>query len=100
MNAINIIGVMYVWSICAGRCRGVYYWQNGSRNDKAQVRLETSDDDKTTELHITGVSASKFSHSILLSQWELYTFRLMSEKRFIIFSKKGGTLSSAASVAK
>ncbi|CAM9950093.1 unnamed protein product [Laminaria digitata] len=33
---------------------GVYYWQNGSRNDKAKVRLETSDDEKTTELYITG----------------------------------------------
>lgn len=34
---------------------GVYYWQNGSRNDKAQVRLETSDDDTMTEIYITGV---------------------------------------------
>lgn len=33
---------------------GVYYWQNGSRNDKAKVRLETSDDEKTTELYING----------------------------------------------
>lgn len=38
------------------RSSGVYYWQNGSRNDKAKVRLETSDDDTTTELYITGVS--------------------------------------------
>eukprot|EP00903_Cladosiphon_okamuranus_P006366 g6235.t1 len=35
---------------------GVYYWQNGSRNDKAQVRLETSDDDTTTEIFITGAA--------------------------------------------
>ncbi|CAM9698428.1 unnamed protein product, partial [Sphacelaria rigidula] len=34
--------------------RGVYYWQNASRNDKAKVRLETSDDDSLTELYITG----------------------------------------------
>ncbi|CAN0071596.1 unnamed protein product, partial [Ectocarpus fasciculatus] len=35
---------------------GVYYWQNGSRNDKAQVRLETSDDDTLTEIYITGAA--------------------------------------------
>lgn len=35
---------------------GIYYWQNASRNDRAKVRLETTDDNLTTELFITGVS--------------------------------------------
>ncbi|CAM9892500.1 unnamed protein product [Discosporangium mesarthrocarpum] len=32
---------------------GVYYWQNASRNDKAKVRLETSEDEDVTELFVT-----------------------------------------------
>lgn len=35
---------------------GIYYWQNASRKDRAKVRLETTDDDLTTELFITAVS--------------------------------------------
>ncbi|KAG5177103.1 CPLD51 protein required for cyt b6 assembly [Tribonema minus] len=32
---------------------GVYYWNNAQRKDKAQVRLETTDDDTTVEIRIT-----------------------------------------------
>lgn len=49
-----------------GLCSGVYYWQNGSRNDKAQVRLETSDDDTTTEIFITGVRQMPERHLITI----------------------------------
>lgn len=50
-------------SVCGVVCSGVYYWQNGSRNDKAQVRLETSDDDTTTEIFITGVRRMPKRHT-------------------------------------
>lgn len=47
---------------------GVYYWQNGSRNDKAKVRLETSEDDKRTELYVMGVSGNHGSDLLDLKE--------------------------------
>lgn len=33
---------------------GVYYWQRASREDTVQVKLETSDDEETTEIVTVG----------------------------------------------
>ncbi|CAM9140420.1 unnamed protein product, partial [Chrysoparadoxa australica] len=33
---------------------GIYYWQNATREERAKVRLETTDDDMWTEINILG----------------------------------------------